>query len=198
MAVDNGAAVRYDPAMDTFDYAGAIRNTVARATGRDWLEGAEWYDIANRTAREMATEYGATLDNAARIIAVLSPRKRWAQNVAAAREILRAWSAGEPMPSLPGTLRANIVKAWAIANGDPSALRGPKVERFYANIMGDDSQVTLDVWAMRAAGSALDAPNGERMYAIIADAYRTVAREHGIPVAALQAVAWIVIRGKGN
>ena len=180
------------------DYTANVRATVERASADDWLAGAEWYRVAHATAERLAADYRCSVDTAARVIAVLSPRKRWAENVAAAEIVLRAKRNRKGKPEIPGTLGANLDKAWRIVSGDPDALRGPKVERFYRNIMGDDTEVTLDVWAMRAAGSPLDAPNGERMYAIIADAYRAVAREYGIPVSALQAVAWIVVRGRAD
>lgn len=178
------------------DYAESIRNTLSRATDTDWADGLAWYRTAHAMADDFARTYGCTVDTAARVIAVLSPRKRWAENVAAAERIIAAATLGHDMPYIPGIFGANIRKAWAILNGNPDALSGAKVTRFYLNIMGDDSHVTLDVWAMRAAGSDDIAPRNAAHYAEIADAYVTVAREHGIPASALQAVAWTVVRGK--
>lgn len=178
------------------DYVQCIRDTVARATPADWSDGIDWYRTAHATANRMAQAYGTDTDTAARIIAVLSPRKRWSENVKAADTILRAWSEGSDIPAIAGIFGANIRKAWEIANGNPDALKGPKVTRFYHNIMGDDTHVTLDVWAMRAAGSDDIAPRTPTHYAEIAEAYVTVAREYGIPASALQAVAWTVVRGK--
>lgn len=178
------------------DYIESIRSVVARATDADWSDGLGWYETAQATASTLASTYGTDTDTVARIIAVLSPRKRWAENVNAAESIIRAWSDGQGIPTVPGIFGANIRKAWDIINGNPDALKGPKVTRFYWNIMGDDSHVTLDVWAMRAAGSDDIAPRTPAQYAEIADAYVTVAREHGVPASAVQAVAWTVIRGK--
>ena len=178
------------------DYAQNIRDTVARATPADWSDGIDWYRTAHATACDIANVYGMDTDTAARIIAVLSPRKRWSENVQGAVAVARAWARDAGIPDLPGFFRANVRKAWDIANGDPDALKGPKVTRFYQNIMGDDSHVTLDVWAMRAAGSDDIAPRGKAHYAEIAQAYVTVAHEHGIPASALQAIAWTVVRGK--
>lgn len=178
------------------DYTESIRSVIARATDTDWAEGLDWYRTAQATASKLASTYGTDTDTVARIIAVLSPRKRWSENVTASESIIRAWSEGRDIPTIAGMFGANVRKAWDIINGNPDALKGPKVTRFYWNIMGDDSHVTLDVWAMRAAGSDDIAPRTPAQYAEIADAYVTVAREHNVPASALQAVAWTIIRGK--
>lgn len=178
------------------EYIESIRAVLNRATDTDWSEGLDWYRTAQETATRLASTYGTDTDTVARIIAVLSPRQRWSSNVAAAEYIIRAWSEGSGYPSVAGVFGANVRKAWNIINGDPDALKGPKVTRFYWNIMGDDSHVTLDVWAMRAAGSDDIAPRNPAQYAEIADAYVTVAHENNVPASALQAVAWTVIRGK--
>lgn len=177
----------------------ALRRTMSRATAADVLAGTAWYRTTHETASRLAIDYSVTVDTAARIIAVLSPRKRWSENVTAAETILRAFSAGNSfVPKVAGMFSANVVKAWRIANGDPSALSGPKVTRFYANIMGDDTEITLDVWAMRAAGETDIAPRNAEHYETVSKAYRTIAAEYGLSCSALQAVAWIVVRGSGE
>jgi len=180
------------------DYTSAIRHNAERASSEVWAEGTAWYRTAHGTAADFAARYGTSVDTAARVIAVLSPRKRWAENVEAARIILSAYADGQTSrPEVAGIFRANLDKAWRIVNGDPDALSGPKVTRFYQNIMGTEHEVTLDVWAMRGAGSDLIAPNGPNMYAAIAEAYCIVAAEWGVSPSALQAVVWTVVRGSG-
>lgn len=179
------------------DYTSAIRHNAERATAEVWAEGTEWYRTAHATAADFAADFGITVDTAARVIAVLSPRKRWADNVAVARTIIAAHTSGSPVWTIPGTFGANVRKANLILSGNPEALSGPKVTRFYQNIMGTEHEVTLDVWAMRGAGSDLIAPNGKAMYAAIAEAYCIIAAEYGVSPSALQAVVWTVVRGSG-
>lgn len=181
------------------DYTSAIRHNAERASADVWAEGTAWYRTAHATAERFAAEYGTSVDTAARTIAVLSPRKRWAENVEGARITLQAAHRGDAeRPSIAGFFGANLDKAWRIANGDPDALSGPKVTRFYQNIMGTEHEVTLDVWAMRGAGSELLAPSGPAMYAAVAGAYCIIAAEFGVSPSALQAVVWTVVRGRSN
>jgi len=180
------------------DYAANIRTVLDRATVEDIMLGTDWYRTAHATAERFAREYGVSADTAARVIAVLSPRKRWAENVAAAETIMRAYASGSPVWAVAGMFGANVRKANLIMGGNPDALSGPKVTRFYQNIMGIDHEVTVDVWAARAASEGtIEAPTIVQ-YREIADAYRTVAHEQGIPASALQAIVWTVIRGKAH
>lgn len=177
------------------DYAANLRAVLARATVGEIIAGTDWYRTALATAQRFATDYGTDTDTAARVIAVLSPRKRWAENVSAAETIIRAYANGSPVWAVPGMFGANVRKANLILGGNPDALSGPKVTRFYQNIMGIDHEVTVDVWAARAASNGEIIAPTIVQYREIADAYQTVAHEQGIPASALQAIIWTVIRG---
>ena len=50
-----------------------------------------WYDGANKIANEMATRFGVTPEQAAGILASLSPQKDWYQNVRLAELLLEAF-----------------------------------------------------------------------------------------------------------
>lgn len=166
------------------------------ATAQDLAEGLHWYDRARTVAEDMSTEYGLSVRHCAGVIAALSPRCQWAANVAGARKMIAAATAGDLEPSVNG-LRDNRAKAWRIANGeDPdTVLSGPKVRAFYANIMGDGEPVTLDVWCARAAEgrSNPNAPKGRR-YECLSEAYRRTARARGLAPRDVQAAVWTVYR----
>jgi hypothetical protein len=164
--------------MSAVENIGAWR---ALATTEDIDAGRSWYPLARSCAAEMSTKYQVPVENAAGIIAVLSPRCEWLDNLDAAETILRAHAAGEPMPSeMPGVYGRNIAKAWKIArhggadlprcNGyregargmrrcaptrDECAaadyLHGPKVCEFHETILGKRAGRVVDVWATRAA-----------------------------------------------
>jgi hypothetical protein len=180
-----------------------LRHSVARvdgwlsvATAQDLADGIAWYDRARSIAEAMAEESGLSVRACAGVIAALSPRQQWSTNVSAARRMVLAAAAGEPEPIAAGTL-GNRAKAWRIACGeDPEVvLGGPKVRAFFANILGDAEDVTVDVWAARAAEGRKN-PNApvRRRYELIAESFRRVARRRGMTPRDAQAAVWTVYR----
>lgn len=151
------------------------------ASADDISAGRDWYPFARRVARDLARAHGVSGDVAAGVIAALSPRCSWPENLAAADTVLRAYAAGEPMPTgVPGVYPANLRKAWnivghgdgfprcngtrigargtlvaCVAGRDGCAaaqyLHGPKVCEFHETINGRRDGRVLDVWATRAA-----------------------------------------------
>lgn len=144
------------------------------ATADDITAGRDWYPLARRVARDMSRHHGVSLDVAAGVIAVLSPRCAWSENLAAADAVLRAHANGEPMPTaLPGVYGENVRKAWRIVehgaryprcngsrigarggrvtcaghrDGCPAAdyLHGPKVAEFAETIAGKRDGRVMD------------------------------------------------------
>jgi hypothetical protein len=164
-------------------------------------DGREWYPAAYREAERIARpDVGITPERAAAVIAALSPRVGWAQNVAAAGAMI-ASRGTISFDLLPG-FHANKRKARAIIRGGElggpgDALGGdaPKVRAFWRAICGDPDAVVLDIWAMRAAGENADiAPRGAR-YERIAQAYRDAAEIVGESARDLQAILWLATRG---
>ena len=181
----------------TYDYVDRILTAYDAADPADAAAGLAWYERAEATMRDIAARTGASRTAAAGVTAALSPRTPWARNLSIAEETLAAARDGRPAPSV-GT-RANVRKAWAIANGaDPDAvLGGPKVTAFYANLTGDPDRVTVDVWAARAAGADPDRLTDKRRREL-RDAYRIAAEARGISPRALQAAVWVAVRGAAD
>lgn len=77
-------------------------------------------------------------------------------------------------------------------------IHGPKISSFAANLKGDNSRVTIDTWASRAAVNDDDhtAKNliGGKGYEKVAEAYRMAADKRGVPATAMQATVWLHIR----
>ena len=167
--------------------------TFERATPADVDAGAAWYAEARATAEALAAGTALSTRQAAGIIAALSPRSRWAQNVRAAADVVN----GRRPTTVFG---ANVDKAVRIAQGeDPDAvLSGPKVRAFFANIMGDPNAVTVDTWAARIALGETVANVKAPLYGPIADAYRAAARLIGTDPHMVQATTWIVERGAAD
>ena len=172
--------------------------------------GSRWYADALREATGLGTRYGFTAAQAAGVVAALSPRVGWRQNLADAETVL-SWAedARDGLPvadsrSLAAecqAFHANVLTAMAVvALDDPlDALNGPKQRRFYRNIMGDASAVTVDVWATRAATrGTLSGPRSRAEYAAIERAYQRASRAVGVAPRDFQAAVWIALRARAS
>lgn len=171
-----------------------IMKVFRSCTDDDIQEGTAWY----REAREFAASLDTDVSRAVGVISVLSPMTSWPRNQTLARQHYAG--------IYGGCLPANTVKAQRILAGEPveSVVSGVKVEAFYANIMGDDSVVTLDRHAIDVAmGRTLtdDERNAiarsksrrEPIVKAYESAARIASREHGehYSVADLQAIVWV-------
>lgn len=164
------------------------------ATAIQHAHGREWYAKANRVARSIAASNGITTAQAAAILAHLSPRTKWADNVD------RAWTLAET-GACKGLTRS-VAKAAAVRNGAPIVdtfgKSAWKTRAFFANIMGELSWVTVDIWAARAAGAADADLSNQLAYGNIAAAYVRAAEICNIEPAIMQATVWCVVRGSSE
>jgi hypothetical protein len=178
------------------EYRRNIRKVYRRTSPADMAQGLQWYEDAQRRACEAAPHL--TAEYAAGVVAALSPMTGWSTNLDNAEKLAAVHLAGEPMPTEGYGFKRNTAKAWAILDGlhPMDALRGPKVTAFYRNIVGCPHSVTVDRWAIRIAYYDPDGPTtvSDKEYAIIADAFRTVATEVGITARQLQAATWVYYR----
>jgi hypothetical protein len=182
-----------------------LRESTMVANILDWYsessvenrEAAAWYGRGRAHARRIARSTGVTEARAAGVVAALSPRTQWSVNLRWAEGLLRAAQAGDRHPPLVG-FGSSRIKAWRIAQGERplDVLSGPKVRAFYRNLTGDLEHVTVDVWAMRAAG--FQGSLKGREYDAVASAYREAARILRLRPAELQAIVWVAIRGRSN
>jgi hypothetical protein len=149
-----------------------IIRTFDAATPSDVEAGARWYE------------------EAAAVIAHLSPRTTWSRNVEGAIMLL---TSGE---RANGIIGANFDRAYASLDYDYplESFGGPKTKAFAANIAGDREAVTVDVWACRVADLDETLLSRAGAYDAIAHAYRLAARRRGVDPATMQATTWIVAR----
>ncbi len=173
-----------------------ILSTYAQATEEQQEQGAVWYAQARNLAKSLSEASGKTLEQVATAISHLSPRLSWKRNVFAAEAlILRNEHA-------PGVLSRSIENARkALSSDDPlSTLSGPKTTAFAQNILGFGDVITVDVWAARIAlGDRSSAVTiSKKTYSIFAEAYRIAAKRAKVSPSEIQAVTWIVARGKSK
>lgn len=164
--------------------------------------GHNWYPNAQDVALKIAESTGTRIDTAAAVIAALSPQTRWSTNMLAAQAICEGNTS-----RYPSMLGSNHARAMAVLSADNpcgAALGdGPKVHAFVENILGNDSVVTIDSWAVRAAvpnyvGSLDNLLKRKNVYSDLADCYRRAAAIVGERPCDLQAIVWCHVRGRAD
>lgn len=164
---------------------------LAQATLYDLRAAERWYSEAGEFAQSLTATTGWNMEVAASVVSAFSPRVTWAHNKAKAYQYAQGIT--------PKGLRSHVDAADRCIRQGFNGLRGPKTNAFARAIAGDANAVVVDVWMCRAAGLGKDAPTAVE-YRAIADAIRSIA---GTPTvcmapATLQALLWIIIRGKAD
>lgn len=158
-------------------------------------EGREWYADATEIAEALAAASPYSVDQCAYVIAALSPRLPWPENVSGATTAVESHARGIRADRWSGNgLGANKAKAERILSGDLGALSGPKVTVFARAILGDPDAVTVDIWMQRACKLRDDrAPSRVEIAAVTAAVHR-VAEACGETPRDLQAIVWVHYR----
>ncbi len=165
---------------------------LSRATEADYAAARAWYTDARGFAESLQSiRPDWSLQVAASVVSAFSPRVTWAHNKAKALQYAQGIA--------PRGLRSHIAAADRCVAEGFNGLRGPKTNAFARAIAGDDNAVVVDVWMCRAAGLGKDAPTAVE-YRAIADAIRTIAATPTVCMApaTLQALLWIIVRGKAD
>ncbi len=187
--------------------ASRVRALYDRATPEQRQAGAAWYPDAHKEAERLANEYGVTPQQAAGVIAALSPLREWSENKADAERLLTAVLHGTADPAIAKLLQANVEKAMAIAKGaDPrdvlwSGEGGYKVRSFYSNLNDPAGrEATIDTHMLRVLladqsiashGYGAIAGNKGRYDAFRQAIFDVADKAHALP-SAVQAVVWLV------
>ena len=167
--------------------------------------GVRWYADAATISAALADKYDITWEQAAGVIAALSPLRSWGDNVnLAARAIANGGLTG-------GAFKDSVAKVNRILAGEKvlDVLGGDKVRAFFQCILtgGQTSAVCIDRHALDAATNTRNTDetrprlSGKR-YREIADAYvraaRILSRESGqqLTPSAVQATVWLAWRSR--
>ena len=187
--------------MNTGPLTRRILKTFHAATPMQVVDGMNWYRNAWNVAQDIAAGTTHPAENIAAVIAVLSPGITWDQNKTAARNLVEHHAAGRR--TKVGLYPQNSEKAYDILTTNTPNVTGPKVSAFFANILGDTEQVTIDRHAYRIAmGKDLPKKNDGkipvRVHRTIAQAYKNAARIVGVEPSEMQAITWTVYRGRAD
>jgi len=156
------------------------------ATPEQREQARAWYPAARLQAVGLSIATGWTLEKSAAVIAAYSPRVSWAHNVRL------AWNhaLGREVRCLGASKRR---AANAARLGFDGLGKGLKVNAFARNIAGISDSVTIDTWMLRPFG--LKAANKSN-YRTLANAVRELACREGMVPSEMQALLWIVVRGR--
>lgn len=181
------------------DYANNILAYYDRADAAAIADGADWYPAMFRIMREHARKSDYTVAQCAAVYAATSINTPWARNLALAAQSIADGGLHA------GTLTMVRNKVNAVLGGadiDSTLTADPKRKKlvnFRRNLSGDYDAVTIDRWAHHVAtdGAKRTVPTGA-LYETLAAAYRTAAAMRGVTPATMQAVTWVVARGKAD
>lgn len=182
--------VWYHHVMSTTTYASRFSSLLSSATLFDLRAAETWYAEAGEFARSLCMirpEWN--MEVSCSVVSAFSPRVTWAHNKAKAFQYAQGIT--------PKGLRSHVAAADRCVRMGFDGLNGLKTNAFARAIAGDMNAVVVDVWMCRAAGLGKDAPN-KREYREIAEAVRQVAEEYRMEPATMQALLWIIVRGKAE
>lgn len=179
--------------------AARIVATYRSATEDELVSGTEWYVRAHRLAGELSPN-SVTLGAA--VLAILSPRRSWPQNVALARQAFAEAANGrvswDDFPTT-GDQRRKLARLFAGEDPD-TVVGGPKVRSFWQTIADPHAgtDAVIDRHAMAVAEGRVFADDELRInaptYADYVTAYAIASAVIGQAPAIVQAVTWVAWR----
>lgn len=148
------------------------------------MQPNNWY---SKCRAEVEKIYGDDADLFCDLLAATSPRKQVKANWRLAVEIYNEYKLADDgdWVVLPGLMRCHILNVLRVFNREP--LSGRKVRAFAANLKGDLSQVTVDMWIGRFYGYEKIT---NKVYDHIEWVIKECAEIIGIEPAELQAELW--------
>ena len=167
-------------------------------------DGLSWYINAKKDCQEIADKFKIPLHISVSQVSALSPNNKWDRNIINAHDLIEAFIDGNDMDSIKvSTYHKMKQKAWSILEAMPSydetvtILNGKKIVSFFKNIMGDESEITIDGHARNIYYNdkqGLTTPNTnirKSEYADIQKAYQRASKKLGIKAYELQAITWV-------
>ena len=138
------------------------------------------------------------------VVAALSPNNKWDRNLQNAFDLCQAFIEGQDLDSIKvSTYHTMKRKAWYILETMPTydetvtILNGKKIVSFFRNIMGDETDITIDGHARNIYYNdrqGLTTPNTnikKLEYVDIQKAYKRASKKLGLKAYELQAITWV-------
>lgn len=177
------------------------------ASAAETAGGLTWYQQASQVAITLADRYEIKEEQAAGVIAALSPRNKWERNLIDAENLIAAYVAGgaEACEDVKvctfGANKAKAVRILEEAFADGGVfiiLSGPKLKEFYGCIRGLDD-VCIDghaysIWFGDRVTLAKVPSIGKKLRAEIKKDYLAVAQKNNLKGYEVQAITWVAHR----
>lgn len=156
-------------------------------------KAASWYADATVLIKQV---YGENWKLFIGLLASTSPRISVKKNWRLANSLLTAYLNRDEKPerwanALSDLMPAHLINVIRVLQGRP--INGPKVSRFAQNLLGNLSDVTVDVWICKAFGINHKSLT-KRLYERIEKKIQKLAKQAGYRPAEYQAIIWYAVR----
>ena len=184
--------------------ANRIRKWYDLATPAQIIDGLQWYNAAHSLAVSLASKYGVSTSQAAQVISVLSPQKKWDANKRETIAIFNEHFNGIAPALGYFATRKTIAECHAIITGSFAIPRKRvKTYSFADNIAyaRASTEITIDRHALRVAYDDRTARIDKvtpLQYKAARTAYQQTADSLGIMGHELQAIVWVVYKSEVN
>ena len=164
---------------------------------------SNWYSEANLWAKETTNKYNISIEQVAKITAILSPLCKWELNKIKVLQVLDAWQHGEKISVHFGKNMDKVYSVLENENKTDEQLFGPKTGEFYRNILNPDNTQNNAVIDSIACSILLDCADLPGSYKIAPtefkkaqSIYANAAQKFNVSVGQLQAATWGYVREK--
>ena len=191
--------------LSTRQMINRLKKFCSLVSDTDIRDGLNWYQIANTKAFELVVKYSITVEQAAQVIALLSPQVTWAQNLINADTVINAFKLGGINKVLECKMFASnqqkIKCAECLQGVYTIPVTAQKTYSFYKNILLDKDFVTIDRHAIKAAcnesrGGGVQITS--KQYKTAAEAFKRVASLKKLTGYQLQAILWLTYKRVNN
>ena len=181
-----------------------ILSVYRMASPTEIKHGMTWYSSAFTDCKKVSTKLSLPMHIVVGVVAALSPNNKWDRNLQNAFDLCQAFIEGQDLDSIKvSTYHTMKRKAWYILETMPTydetvtILNGKKIVSFFRNIMGDETDITIDGHARNIYYNdrqGLTTPNTnikKLEYVDIQKAYKRASKKLGLKAYELQAITWV-------
>lgn len=173
-----------------------ILRMYSKSSVKELKEGMSWYENANSFCLYLSNKYSISKEQAASVIAHLSPRNRWERNKIDAEALIAAEKDKRFLVKTATFSKNKYMAIEVLDDKRDSMPKGRKTGSFYQNILGHDHVVTVDSHAycvakgVREIGPVINKMN----YLSIETSYIEAASLLSIKPYQLQACTWLTFK----
>lgn len=169
-----------------------LDSVIKQASPIEIEQGKIWYTEAHEFCKELSKQFNVSLDKICGIVAALSPQKRWDLNKKIAHDYL--------MGKRNIHTNVQVSKCDWIMRGDDieQCLGGMKTINFFHNILDpkDDQWFTIDRWILNIFKEGPKVT--PKQYNTLKQLCINYSAQTPWVSPEVQAIAWVVVRGKAD